>query len=790
MRVLNRKLRRDVWGAKGQVLAVMAVILLGVASYVSIMACHRNLGLTQAAYYERYRMADFWVPVERAPLSAVRQAGALPGVRRVQGRLVKDVNVDIPGNPTPVSGRLISLTTAGGPPINDIHLVSGRSLSAGVRNEVIVNHRFAQENRLTVGDLIWATMNDRKQPLVIVGTALSPEYVYAIRSPQDLLPNPARFGILWVGQDFAEMALGTAEAANEVVGFFDPAAAPQAVAARLEGRLRPYGAVTTVLRKDQLSHFLLTNEIDQLKNSGTVVPVVFLGIAAMVLLIMLDRVVRRDRTEIGVLKACGYSTAAVAWHYVKFATLVAGAGCLAGVAAGHWLGGLLMRTYVQFFEFPVLRHRFYPDLLGVGIGVSLVSGLLGASLAVWRVVRIDPALAMRPAAPKPGHRVLLERLPLLWRRIGFTGKMILRNISRYRGRAAVTVFGLVCSTVILLAGRFYLDCVDRMLAIQFDVLERQDVTVSFHTERGKGALYEARRFPHVRRAEPQLLYPFKLTHGWRSKDVGIIGVEPDGYLLGLLDLLNRPIDLGETGLVLDEHLAGSLGVRPGDTLTAQPLLGRVTREARLPVRAVVQQYIGEGAYMNIHALSRLLDESYALNAVRLAVDPDGIPALNRHLKAVPGVAGVGLKRETQAQIEATMVESMNITYLIFGLFAGVIAFAIIYNATVISLAERLRELASLRVLGFRLDEIRAIVYGENALLAAAGLAVGLPLGRELCRWMAKAFEVAQFRMPFVITTRTYFLVVVGVWLFVVVANLAVRRRIDRLDLVEVLKARE
>jgi putative ABC transport system permease protein len=790
VRVLNRKLRRDLRTSKGQAVAVMAVILLGVASFVSMMACHRNLRLTQEAYYERYRLADFWVPVERAPAGAVRDLEALPGLLRAQGRLVKDVTLDVPGVREPITGRLISLPVGANLPINDVHLVTGRPLSPGVRNEVIVNDRFARGNRLTVGDRLWATMNDRKQPLVIVGTALSPEYIYAIRDPRDLLPNPARFGILWVSTDFAEMALDLQQARNEFVGFIDPHADPKAVADRIERLLKPYGAVTVILRKDQLSNFFLSNEIDQLRQSAQVVPPVFLGIAAMVLLIMLDRIVQRDRTEIGVFKACGYATWEMGWHYLKFAALVAGCGGLLGALGGHWLAGVFMGMYVQIFEFPILRHGMYPDLVAGALLLSLTAGAAGATFALARVVRIQPALAMRPAAPKPGRRVLLERFAFLWRRIDFTGKTVIRNLSRYRVRSAVTVFGIICATAILLMGGFYKDCVDLMLANQFEVLERQDMTLSLQTERGTGALYEAQRLPGVRRAEPVLNYPFTLESAWRSKDVMITGVEPTGRLMGLVDLAGRPIDVGERGLVLDEHLAETLGVQPGDVLTATPLRGRVTRAAQVPVHAVVQQYIGEGAYMNLRAVSRLLDEPYALNAVLLAVEPGAEAALDRRLKDLPAVAAVGRKRETQRQIEATMVQSLLSTILVFTVFAGVIAFAIIYNSTVISLGERVRELASLRVLGFRLGEIERLVYDENAILSAAGVAVGLPVGALLCRAMVKAFEVAQFRMPFVIYPRTYVIVAAVMALFVLIANLAVRRRIHRLNMVEVLKARE
>jgi len=790
MKVLDRKLLRDLWTSKGQAVAVTMVILCGVASFVCVLSAYRSLKLTRDTYYEAYRFADFWVPLEKAPSRVVHKVEALPGVLRAEGRIVQDVNLDVATNPDPCTGRVISLPQARGTAINDVHLVSGRYFSAGVGNEVILSDRFARENRLEIGDRIWATMNDRKQPLRIIGTALSPEYVYMIRNAREFLPNPERFAILWVTEDFAEMALGMREACSEVVGLLDPRADADAVLERIEDVLEPYGALTAIHRKDQLSNRYLSDEITGLGVSARITPTIFLGIAAMILMVMLDRVVQRERTGIGVFKAYGYSNLAIGGHYLKSALVLSLAGGLLGFLAGQWLGRGMMKMYVEFFQFPLLRHRFYPDVLAISLGISALAGALGALWAVMRVVRIDPALAMRPAIPRAGHRLWLERFAALWRNIGFIGKMILRDMFRYKVRSALTVFGVMCSAAILMMGHFGGDCMDYLIDYQFNTLQKQDVRVAFHTERGKGAYLDARRFPHVRGAEPLLEYPFTLRTGWREKDVVVTGVRPGDRMVGLETVDGRPVEVGESGLVLTDHIAKTFHLRPGDALTMKPLLGRVGGEATVRVRAVVQQYLGMGAYMNIRALSRILDEPFAVNSVLLRVEPGGGRALSRHLKEVPGVASVEIKEDSRQQLEDTLAESMAISNIFLSLFAGVIAFAIIYNTTAISLTERTRELASLRVLGFTLGEIRRIVFGQNLLLASVGLALGIPLGILLCRWMVVAYETDIYRLPFHITRGTFVLTALSIAAFVLVANLASRRRIGRLDMVEVLKRRE
>ena len=790
MQVLNRKLLRNLGESKGQAIAVIAVILVGVASFVCVLSAHRALSLTQDTYYRRYRFADFWVPLERAPVTAVHKVEALAGVVRAEGRIVKDVNLDVPGKATPCTGRIISLPQRRGTAINDVHLVTGRYFSPEVMNEVILSDGFARKNGLALGDRVWATVNDRKQPLRVIGTALSPEYVYMIRSAREFLPDPERFGILWVKEDFAEMALGMQEACNEIVGFLDPEADADEVLDRLEGALKPYGALTAIPRKDQLSHQYLSGEIEQLGASATYVPSVFLGIAAMILMVMLERIVHRERTQIGVLKACGYSNAAIGGHYIKFGLLLSAVGGAVGILLGQLLARGLMRLYVQFFEFPLLRHRFYPEVLLLSLGISLLAGVAGASWAVLSVLRIQPAEAMRAAAPRAGHRIWLERSTFLWRRVSFIGKMILRDVFRYKVRAGLTVFGVTCAAAILMFGQFARDSMAYLMDYEFDTLQRQDVRVAFQRERGYAGFLEAERFPHVRGAEPELIYPFTLKAAWRTKDVAVTGVCPGARLLNLKTVDGHPIDVGETGLVLTDHLARTLSLQPGDAVLVKPLLGKIERETTVRVRAVAQQFMGTGAYMNIRALSRILGEPFAINAVRLRVERGRAEALNRYLKDVPGVASVEIKADSRRKVEETLAESMVINNVMLGLFAGVIAFAIIYNGTAISLTERTRELASLRVLGFKLSEIRRVVFGENVALSVAGLAAGLPLGALLCRATVAAFETDVYRFPFHLSVTTFVITVLSVAAFVFVANLASRRRINRLDMVEVLKARE
>jgi len=790
LNTLNRKLLRDLWKSKGQALAVTAVILCGIGDYVCVSSAYRNLKLTRDTYYREYRLADFWIPLERAPKAAVYKVEAIPGVIRARGRIVKDVNLDVAGSDDPKVGRLVSMPDKPQAVLNDICMVKGRYFSGDALDEVILSDRFAKANHLRVGNRIRATINNRKETLRVVGTALSPEYVYMIRSGQEFIPNDAGFGVLFVKQTFAEMILDMNDACNEIVGAVDDPARLDEVFDRAKKALEPYGVLATVKQYDQTSNRFLSDEIRGLGVASKIDPTIFLGIAALILTLMLARMVKRERTEIGVLKAYGYTDAVILLHYLKFALLVAVTGWLGGMALGHWLGRWMIVMYQQFYQFPILRYRFYSDVLGLSLTISVVAGCLGASVAVVRVLRISPAESMRPEAPRVGGAILLERIGWLWRRAGFTWKMILRNTARYKMRAAVTIFGVAMATAILLLGRFIVDSMDRLMKHQFREVQRQDLKVTFESERGAEAIGDLRRLDRVRRVEPLFEYPFEVHAGWRKKELLITGLRPDTQMLRLLDTDNRPIELRGDGLIVTERTARELGLHTGDRVVLKPMVGKVKKERIVTVRPPVRQYLGMGAYMNLDALSRLMDENLVVNAALLRIDRGTEQRLTRELKDIPGIAAVGIKEEALRSFEKTLAASMYIMNAILLTFAGVIAFAIIYNATAITITERSHELAALRVLGFTLPEVGRIVFRENWLLSAAGVAAGVPLGLGACRLIILAYNTDLYRLPFSIRNQTLVFTVLSIGVFVALANLTARRRLARLDMVEVLKQRE
>lgn len=787
---LTKKMLRTMYRSRGQVLAVGAVVLCGTASYISLASCYRNLLLTRDTYYAQNRFADFEIIFERAPNTAGFRVQEIPGVRQVRTRIVDEVKLEIAGLNEARSGRIVSMPDERRNVLNDIVVTDGRYFEPGALNEVILSQRFAEANGLSLGDNIEATIEGRKHTLRVVGYGLSPEFIYVIRNLAELVPAPERFGILWVPKSFAEDAFNMQAACNNIIGSADDPEAIDRILETAEDLLAPYGVYSKVARKDQVSNNFISSEIRGLGVQARVMPTIFLGVAALVIFIVLNRMVRNERTQIGLMKAYGYSNLAVAMHYIQYALFQTILGGTAGFVAGQLLARAMMGMYVQFYTFPLLESRIYPDVLARSIAIAVGFAILGAAAAAYRAARIHPAESMRPEAPRIGHRVFLERYRALWARLSFTWKMIARNVSRSKFRAGLNVFGVAISTALLIVAFYAIDAMNFLLDYQYRQTQKQDATISFFVERGEDALREAARFDHVREAEALLQYPFEMRNGWRKRDVVVIGMERDSDLQMLTDSKYRPVDVGESGLVLSNALAQSLDVEAGDEVVLKPLMGKITKEKRVPVSKIVEQYFGLSGYMNIEALSRVLDESYALNAVLVRAEPGKAPLLHAQLKDVPIVSSVELREDAYRKLQETIATSMRIMSVMSVFFAGVIAFAIIYNVTLVSLAERQRELASLRVLGFSQSEVGRILFNENFVTGALGLMAGVPMGIAMVRGMMNAFNTDLFRFPFYIAPTTYAMAMAMTVGYIVITNVAVRFKIRRLDLVETLKARE
>ncbi len=786
---LDKKLLRDTWKMKGQSLAIALVIASGVATYIMSLSTLNSLQETQAAYYDNYRLGDVFASLKRAPESLKSRISKIPGVENVSTRVASEIRLEVTGFSEPITGRLTSISDSpgsAGPLLNRLYLKEGRLVKEGTSGEVVISRSFSEAHDLKPGDKLKATINGRQKSLAIVGVALSPEYIYQIK-PGSLIPDFERYAIIWMGITPMRAAFDMEGAFNDVVLSTAPKANIAEIIDRLDDILDPYGGLGSYGRKDQLSNRYLSEEFKMLSQMATIFPVIFLGVAAFLLNVVMTRLVSTQREQIGLLKAFGYRNIDIALHFIKFVFLVMAVGLTGGIIAGIWLGRNLSEMYMVFYRFPFITYELRPSVIASAALITSIAVLTGTLFAIRRASAMPPAEAMLPEPPVSYRETIVERLGLK-NLFSQPGRMIIRHIERRPVKSALSVIGIGFACAIMMMGTYFDDSVDMMVE-NFALSNREDITVTFTEPASTKALYELMALPGVEYAEPFRTVPARFVYGHRSYRAAVEGIPAEGELSLLLNEEMKQISIPGDGIVLTDHLGGILGVSPGDILTVETLEGdRRVREVM--VSALISEFIGVSAYMEIGALNRFMGEGNVISGVNLDIDSEYRGSINRRLNETPRVAGTDDKLVRIQNVYDTMGEQTAIFTFFITILAGTIAFGVVYNSARIALSERSRELASLRVLGFTRGEISFILLGEQAALTLAAIPVGFLLGRWLCAGLNASLQTDLFRIPLVLNADTYAFAAVIVLVSACISGLIVRRKLDHLDLVEVLKARE
>lgn len=784
---LDRKLLRDIGRMKGQVIAVSLVMACGLAMMIMTRSLILTLEGTRDAYYQRHRMADVFGSLKRAPLSMAERLGQIAGVAAIEPRVVVDATLDLPGVPEPATAHIVSLPDDRPVILNQLFIRSGRLPQGDERREAIVSEAFALANGLRAGDSVVAVINGRRDTLSITGIALSPEFVFEARAGETL-PDNKRFGVFWMNYHAVAVAYNLDGAFNDFCIDLAPGAEPGPVIAELDRMLSNYGASGAYTRRDHGSAQRLDDELRVLNALSLAYPVVFLSVAAFMVNALLARLIRLQREQIAQLKAQGYSSWQVGWHFMKFALVIVVIGTFIGGVGGRFMGGGLVNLYTLFFRFPALTFQMDYSALGLALGVSAGACVLGVASVVWQAVKLPPAEAMRPEPPVDFSPSLLERIGLTrWFSPGF--RMALRNIERKPLQATFTVAGLALATGLVVLPGSMADSIDYLLTYQWNDVQRQDV-VAFMTEPGSASsLHDLEHLPGVTRAEPLRSLQTRIRYGHHSRKLAITGMPRNADLNRLLDAKGNTVVLPEEGIVMSTKLAEILGAKLGDEVQVEVIEGR-RPVRRIPIRGLLEDFSGVAAYMDIDALRRLMLEGATINGAYLTVDQAQWEPFMRKIKDTPRAAIVLVKKDQLAAFRNTTGESIGIIQKLYLTLAIIVAFGVVYNSARIALSERSRDLATLRVVGFSQREVAGVLLGELTLLILAALPVGLIFGRILTTFIINAISTETIRMPLVISTHTQANAVLVVLTAAGCSFIVVARMLQKLDLVGVLKARD
>jgi putative ABC transport system permease protein len=784
--LLDRKLWRDLATLRGQIISIALVVAAGVAVFVASISTYDSLQSARQRFYDRARFPQVFASLKRAPLSIVPRLAAIPGVAAVEPRIVRDVIIDMPDAPVPVSARVVSIIRGGDEALARLRLRAGVAPQPNDSRDAAVSEAFAEANAISPGSELRVILNGRIQPFRISGIALSAEYIYAVK-PGVPIPDDRFYAILWIDRSAAEAAFGMKGAFNDVVVLLAPGASAQAVIAELDRLLEPYGSVGAVERRDQPSNRFLEDELNQQRVTSVIIPVIFFAVAAFLLNAALSRQVTAQREQIAALKALGFSTAPLVLHYLKLGGIVVLLGSALGLAGGFVLGQAMIASYQGFFRLPSLDFALTPWSAMAGTAISFVAAFLGVATAVQKVVSTPPAVAMRPPAPARFGRSWSDLSSKKWLRASRV--MVLRNLTGRPMRAMLTTAGIAFALPMVVLGLFWRDAMDQMVDLQFTRVERDNVTITFPHPLDRRIIGDLAQEFGVLVAEGERIVPVRFRAGQRSYLTSIIGLPSRSELRRPLDTELRPIEISPDGITLTRRLAERLGIGPGQIITIEVMEGKQLKRD-LPVSAVGDETIGMGSYMEIGALNRLTGEGDVVSTAALFVEPSMLLTLLQRLKELPVIESASIKAFTLSSFLDKVANLVLVSAGILTGFAVIIAGGIVYNGARISLQERAWELASLRVLGFTRTEVAQILFGEFIIEIVVAIPIGIGLSQGIVDLIARLQSNESFQIPPVISSRTMVAATAIVLVAAAVSAYIVRRRIDRLDLVAVLKTRE
>lgn len=787
MTLLDRKLLRDIFAMRGQVTTIALVVAAGMAVFVASISTYDSLRAGRDRFYAGARFPQVFITLKRAPLSVVAQLNEIPGVAAVEPRIVRDVILDWPSAVLPVSARMVSLANAGNEPLARLHVRRGTPPGPGDSKTVAINEAFAEQNAVRLGTDVPVVLNGRVQSFRVAAVALSPEYVYAVK-PGVPIPDDRFYAVLWVDRSAAEAAFDMKGAFNDAIVTLTPGTDPRQVIDELDRLLEPYGSVGAIERRDHPSNRFLDDELNQQKVMSITIPIIFFGVAAFLLNVVLGRLVTAQREQIAALKALGFPTAPLVLHYLKLVAVVVLFGSALGLAGGFLFGEAMVASYHGFFRLPQLVFELTPWSALAGFLISFAAAALGVVSALRSVVALAPAVAMRPAAPRRFRRSWIEGLlsvkALTPRRV-----LTIRNFAGRPLRSMFTIAGIALAVPMVVLGLFWRDAIDQMIEVQFNLVERGNAMVTFPHPLSRTVIGDLAREPGVLVAEGLRFVPVRLRAGHRSYLTSVIGLPLNAALRRPHDAALRPIEVPPDGITLTRRLAERIQVASGEIVTIEVMEGR-RRRIDLPVGAIVEETVGMSSYMEIDTLNRLTGEGAVVSAAALFVEPSALAALSRRFKELPVIESVAVKSYTLSSFLEKIAGIVLVSAGILTAFAVIVAVGVVYNSARIALQERAWELASLRVLGFTRAEVAQILFSQFAVEIALAIPIGLWLSQGIVTLISRFHSNESFQIPGVVGARTYVVAAAIVMATAAASAYIVRRRVDRLDLVAVLKTRD
>lgn len=774
MMTLHLKLWRDLTHNAGQIAAIALVIACGVMVMIITASSLNALRDSRAQFYLDAHFADIFVDLVRAPRSLLDHLEAIDGVNQIEGRISSMARVTVEGFTDPVQGHFISLENQR---LNQVVLLHGQMPQRN--DEVVISQPFAQAHQLQAGDVITVVLNGQLERIQVSGIGLSPEFIYQL-GPADLLPDYERFGIFWMTRDALASTYELESAFNQLIVTLQPQASAEQVKDALNLALAPYGGRGAYAQDELTSHRFLDEEIAQLQIMAVVLPAIFLGVAAFLLNVLITRLISIQRQPIALLKAFGYHNREIMLHFILFSLVIVTIGVLLGAVAGTLVAGPMGELYARYFRFPQFVFSLQQQSILYAAMIAYAVALAGTWRAVQTIATQAPAESMRPPAPDQFASGWIDSRP--WLSQG--NRMIARNLLRHRWRSVFSVIGIALSGGLLLLGSYMFSAFDVMLEQHYGQAMQMDLDLTLAEPVNDRELSYLQNLPGIVLSEGYRQVPVRLHHQRHRQTVALIGMQADNTQS--LRWLNYRGLLPEHGVVLSSYLATMLDVAVDDVIEVE-LLSDSQRRFELPVAGVIDEPLGVGAYIERYALNRYIGEGPAINGVWAVLDQQAEAELYQRLHAMPLVIGINQVSKAEEQIRLYIDDTVLVTMIVLLILAGSITVAVVYNNARIIFAERERQLATLRVLGFHQYEVAWLLIGEIALLVCMAIPLGWLSGSGFSWLLLNSLSNDMFRVPWVMSAAPFVFSASGILVATAGSLLLIMRRLQRLDMLASLK---
>lgn len=785
MKVLAKKLWRDLNDLKGQVFTLAILVVCGVAVLVSSWSSYQSLELSQKDYYQRFNFADIFIDFQRAPKEVLEQVQKIPGVEQAEGRIIDDALLEIPGQLEPGLGRFISWNK--NQQLNQIYLIEGRWPEHGAEVEVLVHQSFAKAHNYHVGDRLSASFKGKKTTVQISGIGLSPEYIYAL-SPVSIFPDDQHFGIFWVLSEELEQLAQMQGSINNIVTSISADSSIGAIKMSLDLLLDQYGTLGAYDRSKQMSNLFIQDEIREQKSMAAVIPTIFVLVGAFILNIVMSRLISLHRSQICILKAMGYSSFQLSLYYLKLITFILVLGIVPGLLLAEGIGRYYTFLYGRYFHFPHMEFKITMESFLMGFGSGLLPGWIASLRSLLQVYKMAPAEGMRPPSP-PNYRMNLAEKRGLIKLNNIFNRMIYRDLFFRPWRLTAAVIGISGAVAIIVTGNFWVDIVNFMIKRQFYEMNREDLEVQLLYPRSYDILNEVRMLPGVIYVEGARSVPVRMRFKSEAHETRILSFNKQSQLRTIIGESGKSIPLPENGVLLSSIFKNKYELQLGQSLEFEILRGQ-KHVFTLPISGFVDDLMGSSAYIGVDLMNKLIKEESSFDVLFMKVDSSKIDSLYAKLKSSLHVGSVTVKTLLLNSFKKTVAEMISVFTSILMVFSVAISGAIIFNISRITFSEKNWELASLRILGFGIGTVFNLLFVYIGVQVLMALLPGVFLGYFLSFASIHFLHTDTLVFPLVIEPKTYGVSIVAVILTYLISGLFVYGKVKKINMSEALKARD